>query len=140
MKSGTSFFVGLLVGAIVTVGVLALYAKANENSQDTSSVQLFKEPGVEITYQNWEGKKCKFTGFDVFQVLPNGAALATGKDGGVPIVTNVVLLLPIKGGSYYDQQYVKIPKGNIAKQAGVYRYETKEGTQKTVPVVKFYPK
>ena len=39
------------------------------------------------------------------------------------------------GKSYYDDQIIKIPSGKCVKQIGVYKYQTKDGFEKTVPIV-----
>ena len=47
----------------------------------------------------------------------------------------VVLFLHENGKSYYDDQIIKIPSGKCVKQIGVYKYPTKDGFEKTVPIV-----
>ena len=137
MKSGTSFFVGFIVGAIATFGILFIYTKRQSSEGKTNdSIMMFNAPGEVIEYSILDEK---ITTYKVIQVLPNGAALACPAALGITIPDQVVLFPPLKDGSYYDSQVIKTPKKHIAKMAGVYRYETKDGGQKTVPVVKFYP-
>ena len=52
----------------------------------------------------------------------------------------VVLLTNDSGEYYYDDQMIKTPKGKAMKQVGVYKYETRGGIAKTVPIVKLMDK
>jgi hypothetical protein len=42
--------------------------------------------------------------------------------------------------SCYDKQVVKVPAGMCMRQVGIYKYETKLGDLKTVPIVKLMNK
>ena len=139
MKKGVYFFLGLLSGVILTLIVSFIIGKSIENRDDANGadtdVSWFEEPG-EIMY---------LKSFEILQVFPDGYALAltSGKakvqykfEYGDP----VVLLTPDKGKSYYDDQVITVPQGMCVRQAGTYRYETKDEFIKTVPVVLFYEK
>ena len=52
----------------------------------------------------------------------------------------VVLLTNDSGEYYYDDQMIKTPNGKAMKQVGVYKYETRGGIAKTVPIVKLMDK
>ena len=47
----------------------------------------------------------------------------------------VVLLINDEGKLYYDDEIIKVPQGQQAKQMGIYQYSTESG-YKTVPIVK----
>ena len=47
----------------------------------------------------------------------------------------MVLFLCDEGKSYYDDQVIKVPEGKCAKQIGTFKYSTKAGFDKTVPIV-----
>lgn len=83
--------------------------------------------------------------FKVFQVLPNGTALARSSERpkvehGFQFGEPVVLFLPEDDTSYYDDQIIICPTGKITRQIGTYRYETKNDFVKTVPIVRFIDK
>ena len=80
--------------------------------------------------------KIKATDLTVFQVLPDGSALA--KVENFSSWGMVVLLLPETDNGYYDDQSITVPKGKSLMQIGVFKYESKEEVVKTVPIVKVY--
>ena len=52
------------------------------------------------------------------------------------VPTGVTVLLLCKDGkSYYDDQVIKVSEGKCAKQIGTFKYSTKAGFDKTVPIV-----
>ena len=145
MKSGTSFFLGFVLGAAVCFGVLYLISKRQSPADKINeNITMFKEPGGVLEYKSdsWRSgsKTYPYTEFRVFEVLPNGCALAKGKEDVDLYMGITVLFLPLRNGSYYDEQIIKVPKGQCARQAGVFKYENNMGMSKTVPVVRFYPK
>ena len=36
---------------------------------------------------------------------------------------------------YYDEQIIDVPSDKVVKQVGIYRYETRMGVEKTVPLI-----
>ncbi|MBP5397755.1 MAG: hypothetical protein J6Y32_03875 [Bacteroidales bacterium] len=146
MKNGTSFFLGVIVGAVACFGVLYLIGKRQSPAEDINkNIVMFQKPKGVLEYKddNWRTgvKTYTYSEFKVFQVLANGAALASGRQNDTDIFIGItVLLLPLKNGCYYDGQIVSAPKGYCARQAGIYRYTSKGGSENTVPVVRFYPK
>ncbi|MBR1778040.1 MAG: hypothetical protein IJ752_05590 [Alphaproteobacteria bacterium] len=86
--------------------------------------------------------------FKVFQVLEDRSALAfqcIETDYSYCLVGSTVFLLtPQKDVDYYDDMYVTPLKNRCAVQSNVFRYETKKGDTKTVPVIawgyKYEPK
>lgn len=80
---------------------------------------------------------------EVFQVLPDGSALATVEytsGGHNDNVGMVVMLLAKDGVSYFDSQNIKIPSGKCMRQIGTYKYMTRQEMEKTVPIVDIFDK
>lgn len=78
--------------------------------------------------------------FKVFQVFEDSYALAqacTAEFDENFCIGAVVLLTPQRNIEYYDDMYVSAPVNKCAVQNGVYKYETKDKTHKTVPVISF---
>lgn len=78
--------------------------------------------------------------FRVFQVFNDNSALAnecTTEEKEMFCFGAVVLLEPQRTIDYYDDMYVSTPKDKCSVQNGVYRYETKNGNLKTVPIIHF---
>lgn len=114
MKSFLIFLAGVITGVGLVIGFAFLY---NESSE---GITLFEQPGECISTNS----------LHIIQVLEDGA-LALEHTNGL-----VVFILSQDNNSYYDSQVIKIPKGQCARQVGIYKYTTKEGVDKTVPVVK----
>lgn len=134
MKKIWIFLAGMGTGMVLLFVILMVIAKVNN-----SGVTTFQEPGEVI-----EGDA-----FEVFQVLPSGDALAWGQEkyytdynGKDNYTSNsIIVLLPCnEGKTYYDDQFIKIPKGKCARQIGVYKYTNNMDSEKTVPVVGIYDK
>ena len=134
MKKLWIYLFGILTGAIITIVVLAIIGNvrnSNEGevteSEDYNGVTFFDTPGDIIDEPS----------FKVFQALGNDAALANGKsDGNTSLYLGLtVLLYNEEGVPYYDDQIIKRPKGKCFRQVGIYRYPTRAGIDKTVPIV-----
>lgn len=145
MKKGLIFFLGMIAGAILTVGILYFIGTGNNSNTGNggSSSYAYGDPGISLFAET--GDELPLKSFIVFQVLPNGTALAQTSEKlkveynfqyGEPIV----LLLPSDNISYYDNQVIKLPANKVTKQIGTYRYETKNEFVKTVPIVGFLDK
>lgn len=131
MKKGLYFFLGLFVGAVLTLGALISIAALNrENSDIEDGLVLFENPADQI----------ETTSFTVFQVHASNAALVYGDElftGG--LMPNFYFLLGDKNAHYYDGQVIKLSKGEVARQVGTYQYEN-NGSYRTVAVVKIFKK
>jgi hypothetical protein len=79
--------------------------------------------------QRYEGKRS--TSFEVFQALEGGALASEISDKILRIYGGKTVL--ILGDNFYEGQVIKIKK---PMQLGIYKYETKKGDIKTVPVVR----
>ena len=86
-----------------------------------------------MTVQNLFGGTEIVNGFEVFQSLGDGTALAKGDD--LYSYDLIVLLWNDKGEPYYDNQDVIAPKGKCFRQIGIYKYESKDKMHRTIPVV-----
>ncbi len=77
--------------------------------------------------------------FKVLQVLGDNYALANEcePDDDNYCFGAVVLLTPMSGIDFYDDMFVTIPEKKCAIQDGVYRYETKNKSLKTVPRIRY---
>ncbi len=72
--------------------------------------------------------------FDVFQVLPNGNALANSEPR-IDSPSIVALFLANEKMPFYDAQRITVPSGKRIVQIGIYKYYTDKGIEKTVPVL-----
>lgn len=138
MKKGLVFFLGMVVGAILTIVILFFISIAKMNGVSVDS--NYDDPGISMFSE--AGPTMPLKSFRIFQVLPNGSALANSSEKskvkynfeyGEP----VVLLLPQENNSFYDDQIITVPASKTVHQVGTYRYETKSEFVKTVPIVSF---
>jgi len=126
MKKALIFIGGVVTGVILTFVVLVVIGvAANGGSVANNNYVMFEQEGEVISTRP----------FKVFQVLDSGDALANeieeyGVASGV-----TVLFLAEDGASYYDDQVIEIPTGKCVRQLGTYKYPTKSGFEKTVPIV-----
>lgn len=131
MKKIWVYLLGVLTGIVITIIALAIIgviinSKNDPGTRMTNGMTFFEEPGDII----------EPTSVKVFQALGNGAALAECKGNGSSIYMGPnVLLYNEDGTPYYDEQIVKAPSGKCFRQVGIYRYPTKSGMDKTVPIV-----
>ena len=115
---------GGIVTGIVLVFVFA-FAKQKIGSND---VVWFEEPGQEIRSNE----------FRVIQVMRDGSALAFSTGLGC---SGVVVVFPAnEDEEYYDAQEIEIASDEHVRQVGTYRYTTREGVEKTVPIVEVFGK
>lgn len=122
-----AFVGGIVIGFFLAVGLGMLWNKMyGETAYNNEDVVMFEKPKSKINAKDLR----------VFQVLPDGRALAT-----VESFSNmgmVVLLLPETDNAYYDDQSITVPRGKSLMQIGIFKYENKEEMVKTVPIVKVY--
>ena len=126
-----SFFLGVVIGIVLTFVALFIIGLVNQKFEDNDPIQYLEKP------LNYENKK--ETSFKVFQVL-GSAALASeisNKEYKWYNGTTVLLL----NGQFYCDQVIELEN---PKQVGTYNYQTKErevlgttvgGDMKTVPVI-----
>ncbi len=115
------FICGIVIGIILTITTIFII---NNINSDDNVIMLFET----------EGPCMNENSFKVFQVYESGDALAKeSRDFWDPM--GVVALFLVEDGPYYDGQIIRTPSSDYCiKQIGSYRYTTKNGTNKTVPV------
>lgn len=144
MKKGLVFVLGMIVGALLTL--IVCYRLGSDSLDDggpggsapygDSGISMFSEPGDILALKS----------FKIFQVLPNGTALAQSTEKTNVRYPNleygdpIVFFLPEDGVTYYDDLIVKVASGKVVRQVGTYRYETKNEFVKTVPIVRILDK
>lgn len=132
MKRIWIYLLGVLTGIVITILALAIIgavknAKNDPGARMTNGMTFFEEQGDIV----------EPTSVKVFQALGDGAALAEcqGNGNSYYYMGPNVLLYNEEGTPYYDEQVVKAPSGKCFRQVGIYRYPTKSGIDKTVPIV-----
>lgn len=122
------YLLGILSGVVLTF--LASYFI---NKTKFSDIMFFDEPGEIITAQTLSGSSQAVKSFEVFQVLDDGVALATGDEW---FSRNLIVLLWNESGEpYYDSQSVVASNGECFRQIGIYKYKSKDKKHRTIPVV-----
>ena len=130
MSTGVKMFLSFIAGGVCTViaffGVALFSVKNNNNSVEAENKDLviFESPQQKVDVRE----------LVVFQVLPNGNALARPTD--IENISLVVLLLSEDNVAYYDKMKIKLNRGESFMQVGIFKYNTKNDFEKTVPVVK----
>lgn len=128
MKQFFIFFLGLIAGVALSIGGAYLYSNSQE---DTDKVVYFDKPGKVIDAQN---------GFMVIQAVDENSAIVVEKDLSTIFGLGVTALLVQDNAYFYDNQEIEIGKKQQFRQVGVYTYMTREGEQKTIPVIKIFNK
>lgn len=130
MKKIWIFILGVITG-VALLFIVSLFI--SKTSSSNNGVTIFPEAG-EILSENQ---------FKVFQVLEDGAALATELSSVIydsEFYSGINVLFISEGKHYYDDEIIRVPKGKCVRQIGVYKYPTKNGTEKTVPIVEISDK
>lgn len=115
-----SFLVGFLSGGIFIFLIMTIYVIVLNKMNDGIAIQYIETP---VSYEN-KAEAC----FEIFQVLPGVAALATEKES-YSYSGNTVLLL---GSDFYTDQVVRVKN---PQRIGSYSYENNGGRSMTVPVI-----
>lgn len=115
---------GLFTGIVLSVAFVFITLWQTASSQYDSKIIIFDKPQQEL----------KEKVFDVFQVLPNGNALANSEPR-IDSPSIVALFLANEKMPYYDAQRITVPSGKRIVQIGIYKYYTDKGIEKTVPVL-----
>ena len=128
MKNALIFIGGLASGIVLTILTIVIVSGLSSSDSDYS---FFEKAGERIDYN----------AFQVFQVLDNGDALATGMieyhDFRVPTEV-IVLFMGKENRAYYDGQLKEVPDGKYARQIGTSKYLTDSEMMKTVPIIDIY--
>lgn len=120
MKKWILFVLGFVSGMVFLFLVLLIIGKTYATND---GMTYFEKPGKCISTKD----------FEVMQVVGEGYALAKEKKGYVGGI--LVLVTNENGELYYDDQVIKVPEGKCMRQIGVYEYQTRMETTKTVPIV-----
>ena len=122
-------YVGGIVTGVVLMFVFLYFVGTSQQGQANSidrDIVMFEKPQQSI--------RCNK--FRVFQVLPNGSALASADDDdNLDDLGMIVMFLSGDGESYFDDQKIIVPSGKCVRQVGTYKYMTRQNMEKTVPVV-----
>lgn len=135
MRKVFIFFLGMILGCVLTLGVEFFVLDKQESgpvSDEIPGLTLYDQPADVFDSRT----------FEVFQVLSNGNALADSENPSYREVHTgpTVLLLADENSHYYDDQLVKVGKGNCARMVGIFSYESTGSGRKTVPVLRIMPK
>lgn len=114
---------GLFTGIVLSLAFVFITLWQTASSQ-YDKIVIFDKPQQEL----------KEKIFDVFQVLPNGNALANSEPR-IDSPSIVALFLANEKMPYYDAQRITVPSGKRIVQIGIYKYYTDKGIEKTVPVL-----
>jgi hypothetical protein len=130
MRKMPIFLLGFILGIVFTIVFAVIIGDSDDNS---NGMTLFEQPSECISVNS----------FKVVQVVDDNYALAREIEwtslGSMP--TDLVVLITNDNGEYYyDDQEIKIPKGQCARQIGIYKYRTVMESEKTVPIVKLMDK
>ena len=120
MKKWIVFVLGFVSGIVFLFLVLLIIGKTYATND---GMTYFEKPGKCISTKD----------FEVMQVVGEGYALAREKKGYVGGI--LVLVTNENGELYYDDQVIKVPEGKCIRQIGVYEYQARMETIKTVPIV-----
>ncbi|WP_290539628.1 hypothetical protein [Alistipes sp.] len=128
------YFAGVLTGIALALLTTLLFAKNNLQNNKTP-IETY--PGITIFDQ--PADTLKFSQFEVFQVIKNNMALAhcyEPKSEALIIETGPTVLLIDEDKYYYDDEIINVPQSMQALHVGVFQYQTNQGTNKTIPVIK----
>ena len=130
MKKWLIFGGGVVTGVVLTFLFAFLFSASRSDSNDGTT--WFEKPGEVIEVKS----------FKVFQVLDKDAALVNGvSHEEYDIYSGTVYLLTNDGGKYYyDDEVIKVPEGKVARQIGIYQYQTQSEFEKTVPIIQIMDK
>jgi hypothetical protein len=130
MKKWLIFGGGVVTGVVLSFLIAFLISASSSNSYDGTT--WFEKPGDVIEVKS----------FKVFQVLDKDAALVNGATHEeYDIYSGAVYLLTNKDGKYYyDDEVINVPEGKVARQIGIYQYQTKSEFEKTVPIIQIMDK
>ncbi|MEE0883379.1 MAG: hypothetical protein U0L65_08175 [Bacteroidales bacterium] len=126
MKKWIVFVLGFVSGIVFLFLVLLIIGKTYATND---GMTYFEKPGKCISTKE----------FEVIQVIGDGYALAreiVDRTSLINIPSGLLVLVTNENGElYYDDQVIKVPEGKCMRQIGVYEYQTRMETTKTVPIV-----
>ena len=131
-------FLVYILGVITGIGLTFCFAYLKSETDPTiqdNGMTFFENPG----------EKFSINAFEVIQVIDDNHALAIEAKWESFLEDYItgeltVLITNDSGEYYYDDQIVKTTKNKCFKQVGIYRYNSRAGIEKTVPIVKLMDK
>lgn len=134
MKNFLIFIIGMFSGAVLTIAFVFFVGAVAASDSPEEDMTFFDQPKECLSYND----------FEVMQTIGDNYALAYEQEmTNYTTIENeyvntelLVLITNDNGETYYDNQLIKMPKGKCAKQVGLYKYNSKGGYGKTVPIVK----
>ena len=128
------YILGIITGIGLAFGFAYLKSETDPTIQD-NGMTFFENPG----------EKFSINAFEVIQVIDDNHALAIEAKWESFLEDYItgeltVLITNDSGEYYYDDQIVKTTKNKCFKQVGIYRYNSRAGIEKTVPIVKLMDK
>ncbi len=128
MKKWLVFGGGFLSGVVLTFLILLIIGLANSNNNGLIGATYFDKPAEEINVDS----------FEVMQVIQDNAALVRSKD--FSTYGTIYLLVNDSGRYYYDDEIINISGKQKVMHIGIYKYDTKSGIEKTVPIIRVFDK
>ena len=127
MKNLLFFIGGLLSGIVLTIAAILFLGFIQRNTL------------IGATYFDQPGDIIDCNSFETFQVLnPTSALVTEHSEYGFNSSLTVYLLVNDENKYYYDDEVIDIPSDKVVRQIGVYKYSTKQETEKTVPIIKIF--
>lgn len=126
MKGCFLYILGVVSGVVLAVSGLFFYAYCMDNG-----ITIFEEPGKKME---------DVAMLEVIQVLEDGNALVNCRSSKYDFDAPVALLMADEKSSYYDDQVIRLQKNQCVRHIGVYRYMSRGGLNKTVPIINFFAK
>ena len=128
MTQKTKFILTYVAGIVTGIGLLLIVSfciNSFNNSKGSDGVVMFENPGDVVPARTLR----------VIQVLEENCALAMVDDIESDNIGVIVLLRGGENTSFYDNQKIDIPIGQLARQVGTYTYMSRQDIEKTVPIV-----
>ena len=128
------YILGLITGLGLTFGFAYLKSETDETIKDNG-----------MTFFENTREKFSINAFQVIQVIDDNHALAIEAKWESFLEEYMpgeltVLITNDSGEYYYDDHIIQTTKTNYFKQVGIYKYDTRAGIEKTVPIVKLMDK
>ena len=128
------YILGIITGVGLTFGFAYLKTETDPTTKD-NGMTFFENPG----------EKFSINACEVIPVIDDNHALAIEAKWESFLEEYMpgeltVLITNDSGEYYYDDQIIKTTKTKCFKQVGIYKYNTRAGIEKTVPIVKLMDK
>lgn len=120
MKKWGIFLGGVATGIILTIVIALIINNVGINDNPIGVID-FDKPG-EVIDESY---------VEVLQVITNTSALVIGSGWH----EKCYLLRNHEGKYYYDNEKIQLPKETVFRQMGIYKYTSKAGDSRTVPII-----